>query len=105
MDWFSPIYITVLRAIIGFALVFFLPGFAWTLIFFAGRHINTLERLVISVGLSIALVTLSVLAMNMLFAVRITELNCVLITITLTVVPIALCFIKRFIRRSKSSDT
>ena len=49
------------RALMGFVLVFFIPGFAWTLILF--RRVALIERFVLSFGLSIALVTLSVCAL------------------------------------------
>ena len=93
--------IPVVRAILGFILVFFLPGFAWTLVFF--RQVNTIERIVLSFGLSIALVTLSILAMNMLFGIRITGLNSVLIIIFITVVPVVIYYLKRLIK-SKNTE-
>jgi len=34
--------VPVLRAILGFLLVFFVPGFAWTLVFFR-NNVNRLE--------------------------------------------------------------
>lgn len=76
------------RAVLAFVLVFFLPGFAWTLIFFRGRQINAIERLALSFGLSIAIVVLSIMALNIVFDVRITGFNSVLIIIVVTVVPL-----------------
>jgi len=105
MDWLSPIkelfgfilpifdQVPIIRAIIGFALVFFLPGFAWTLIFF--KQINAVERIALSFGLSIVLVTLSILASNMLFGVRITGFNSFIIICLITALPLAVYYIKR----------
>ena len=85
-----------MRAILGIALMFFLPGFAWTLVFF--RRINRLERFVLSVGLSIAIVTLSILALNIVVGIRITGFNSLLIIITVTVIPLAIYYLRRFMQ-------
>lgn len=105
MDWLSPVKhvfefvlpflerLPVIRAILGFILVFFLPGFAWTLIFF--KQVNVIERIVLSFGLSIALVTLSILALNVLLGIRIVSLNSFLIIIVLTIIPVVIYYLKR----------
>ena len=65
MDWTSSVTQTsdllswivyYLRAIGGFALIFFAPGFSWTLVLF--NKLDIAERIVVSFGLSIAIVTL-----------------------------------------------
>jgi len=91
------------RAILGLILVFFLPGFAWTLILFSGRQINALERLALSFGLSIAIVTLGILALNILLNVRITGTNSVLIILAITIIPTVWYCLKR-IFRNQSDD-
>ena len=108
MDWLSPIKqifefalpflekLPAIRAILGFILVFFLPGFAWTLVFF--KNINVIERIALSFGLSIALVTLSILVLNVLIGVRITGLNSLLIIIVITIIPVAFYYLKRFVK-------
>ena len=91
------------RAIIGFILVLFVPGFAWTLILFS--RVNIIERIVLSFGLSIAGVTLSIVVMHLLFGVRITGATSLLAIIVITVIPLAIYFLKRFLaRQSKASD-
>ena len=85
------------RGILGFILVFLIPGFAWTLVFF--RRVNLLERIALSFGLSIAMVTLSILVLNKLIGIRITGLNSVLIILVITVVPIAVYYLNRLRRR------
>ena len=99
MDWFSPIEqvfdfslpflanVPVIRGLLGFIIVFFLPGFTWTLIFF--KQIKLIERIALSFGLSIALVTLSILALNLLFGVKINGLNALLTILIVTVIPVA----------------
>ncbi len=107
MEWLSPVKgffelllpfldsLPALRAILGFILVFLLPGFAWTLVLFSSRRINVVERLVLSFGLSIALVTLSIMVLNIVFDVRITGFNSVLIILLITVIPVPVYFLKR----------
>lgn len=93
----------VVRAALGVILVFFLPGFAWTLVFF--RKINNIERAAISIGLSIALVTLSIIVLNVLFDVRINGLNALITIIVITVIPAGIYFLRRFTaRNSEASD-
>ena len=99
MDWLSPIRelfgfvfpflenVPILRAFLGFILMFFLPGFAWTLVFFRGKQINVIERVALSFGLSIAIVILSILALDILVGIRISGFNSVLIIIIVTIIP------------------
>ncbi len=108
MDWLSPIKgileftfpflerLSIIRALLGFILMFFVPGLAWTLVFF--RKINIIERIVLSLGLSIALVTLSLVASNKLIGIAITGLNSVLVIIVITIIPIAFYYLNRTIR-------
>ena len=114
MDWLTPIRelfefvfpflerLSFIRAFLGFILVFFLPGFAWTLVFF--RQISIIERLALSFGLSIAVVTLSILSLNKLIGVSITGFNSVLIIIVVTIVPIVFYYLKRLIKSRSSSE-
>jgi uncharacterized membrane protein len=87
--------LSIVRAICGFILVFFLPGFAWTLVLFHG--INNIERIALSFGLSIAIVTLSIVALNLLLHVRITGLHSLLIIMGITVIALGIYTIKRFV--------
>jgi uncharacterized membrane protein len=95
--------VPVVRAIVAFILVFFLPGFAWSLVFF--KKINILERVALSLGLSIALVTLAVLVPNVLFHVTINGVNALITIGMMTVIPLAIYLIQRFhVRQSGASD-
>ena len=109
MDWLSPIRqifesalpflerISVIRALLAFILVFFLPGFAWTLIFF--KQINVIERIALSFGLSITVVTLSLLVPNMLLGMKITGFNSLLIIVGVTIIPVAFYYLKKRVKR------
>lgn len=95
--------VPVIRAILGVILVFFLPGFAWTLVFF--KKLTIIERIALSVGLSIALVTLSIIVLNVLFDIRINGLNALITIIAITVIPAVIYFLRRYLaRRSEVSD-
>jgi uncharacterized membrane protein len=98
MDWLSSIIqifesVAPVRAVLAFILVFLLPGFAWTLVFF--KQINVVERIALSFGLSIAVVTLSILVLNVLLGMRINGLNSVLTIIVTTIIPIALYYLNK----------
>lgn len=88
-----------IRAILGFILVFFVPGFAWTLVFFS--RVNIIERIALSFGLSIAAVTLSILVLHVLFGIRITGANSLLIIIVITVIALVVYSLKRLMTRQK----
>ena len=93
----------VIRAILGFILVFFLPGFAWTLVFF--NKLKIIERAALSFGLSIALVTLSILVLNVLLGMRISGINTLLTIVVITVIPLAIYFVRRYLtRQSKATN-
>lgn len=109
MDWLSPIRelfgfafpilerLSILRAILGFILVFFLPGFTWTFVFF--KQINVLERIALSFGTSIAIVTLSLFSLNRLAGIRITGFNSAMVIIVVTILPVIAYYLNRLIGR------
>ena len=115
MDWLSPIRelfgfvfpfferLSIIRAILGFIVVFFLPGFAWTLVFF--KQINVIERVALSFGLSIALVTLSLFFLNKVIGMGITGFNASLAIIVITILPIAVYYLNRLIGRRSGDAT
>ena len=88
-----------LREVIAFLLVFFLPGFCWTLFLFAGKQINNVERVALSFGLSIALVTLTIFALNRLAGIKITGTNAVLIILLIIVIGLILYGIRKALMR------
>ena len=102
-DFIVPFFnnVPIIRAILGFILVFFLPGFAWTLVFF--KQVNITERIVLSFGLSIALVTLSIIVLNVLLGIRVTGFNSLLIIIVIAIIPLVFYYLKR-LTRGRSSE-
>ena len=83
-----------LREVIAFLLVFFLPGFCWTLFLFSKRQINRLERIALSFGLSISLVTLIIYAANRIWKIKITGTNSLFIILLLILVALVSYYIK-----------
>jgi uncharacterized membrane protein len=92
---------SVIRAIAAAILVFFLPGFAWSLVFF--KQLSNLERLALSFVLSIAIVTLSIICFNVVFKISITGFNTLLIIILVTIVPAVLYFTGKKLSRKKAA--
>ena len=77
------------RIFFGLVFILFVPGFAWSYVFFARRNIDWIERVTLSVGLSIAVVPLTVFWLNWIFDIKITLLNTSLIVCTLTAAALA----------------
>jgi len=91
-----------LRAVAGFIIVFFLPGFACTFVFF--NRVSVIERIVLSMGLSIAIVTLGVLVLHVLFGMTITGSTSLITIAVIIVLAVITYFIKRYIvKRMKAS--
>lgn len=85
----------VLKAVFGGIFVLFLPGFIWSFVFFFKREIDWVERIGLSLGLSIAIVPLTVFWLNWLFHVRITLLNSSLAVLVLSALPAIYLLVKR----------
>jgi uncharacterized membrane protein len=85
----------VIRLFSGGIFILFVPGFAWSYVFFARKNIDWIERVALSFGLSIALVPLTVFWFNFLFQVKVTLLNTCLVVCGLTIIPAVYILIKR----------
>ncbi len=65
----------LLKIIFGSVFVLFLPGLAWSFVFFKKGKIDIIERIALSFGLSIALVPLVVFWLNWLLKIKINIVN------------------------------
>src|SRR4030043_388101 len=93
----------IVRAIVGFILVFFVPGFAWTLVFF--KKVNIIERIALGIGLAIARVTRATIVLNIIFHLSINGFNPLGTTSVLTVIPGVIYLIRRYRpRKSEAPD-
>ncbi len=67
--------IEMIRIIFGSVFVLFLPGLAWSFVFFKKEEIDVIERIALSFGLSIALVPLAVFWLNFFLGIKINLLS------------------------------
>ncbi len=95
--------IPAVRVMLAIILVFFLPGFAWTIVFF--RQLKPIERIPISIALSIVVVTLSILFISTIFGMRINGFNAVLIIVMITVLPVAAYFLIKYAKNKMGKVT
>ena len=84
----------VVRIVLGSIFVLFIPGFAWSYIFFGKGEIDLIERIALSFGLSIALIPLTVFWLNWLLHVPINLTNVTIIVVVLTVIPLIHFYLK-----------
>ncbi len=76
--------VEIIRIISGSAFALFLPGFAWSFVFFTKEEIDWIERIALSFGLSIALVPLAVFWLNYFLGVKINLVNVSMVILVLT---------------------
>jgi len=74
----------IIKIITGSIFVLFLPGFAWSFVFFKKDEIDWIERIALSFGLSIAIVPLVVFWLNYFLGVKTNFLNVSIIILALT---------------------
>ena len=105
VDWAVPFLgnVPMIRAVLGIVLVFFTPGFAWSLIFF--KQISRIERFVLSFALSLTLVTLTVFGLNIVIKLPINGLNTLLTILLLTIIPLIIYFIRRYLQKRMMEPT
>ena len=89
----------VVRAALGFVYVLFIPGFVATWALFPKRQeVSDIERLALSMALSIALSTLPIMALNYV-GVPVNAVNSFLIILGVTLA----CALAYFLRAPKST--
>ncbi len=93
-----------MRLFFGGLFVIFVPGFAWSYIFFARKNIDWIERIALSFGLSIALIPLSVFWLNWLFNMKINLLNTSLTVCGLIIIAIVYILAKRSSRTKYAAN-
>lgn len=87
-------YLEIIRAIIGSLFVLILPGLAWTYVFYRKNEVSAVERVILSFGLSIALISAAVYFLNKLAGVKITLVNIVIIIAILILMPLVVVFLR-----------
>jgi uncharacterized membrane protein len=84
-----------MRLFFGGLFVIFVPGFAWSYVFFARKNIDWIERIALSFGLSIALVPLCVFWLNWIFHMKINLLSTSLTVCGLIIIAVAYILARR----------
>jgi len=62
----------IASAVLGFALVFLVPGYSWVI---SMNYKDPIEEFVVAVAISVSLVIISLITMNMLLGVLITQVS------------------------------
>jgi uncharacterized membrane protein len=84
----------VVKAILGSIFLLFIPGFAWSFVFFPRRELDAIERIALSFGLSIAIVPITIFLLNRLAGVAITPLSAAIAVGVLTAIPVAYYYLR-----------
>ncbi len=84
--FFKYPFLSSARAILGMVYVLFLPGYVVVRLFF--NEVDWIEKAALSMGLSIALVILSVMFSNMLLKIPITPLTNFFVILTVMIITI-----------------
>ncbi len=84
----------ILKMIFGLMFVLFLPGLVWSYVFFDKGEIEAIERMALSIGMSVAIVPLVVFWVHWIFEIQITLINVTLITSALIGIAIGLVYMK-----------
>lgn len=93
-------FFSVLKAALGGLLIFFLPGFLWSLFLFS--TISWLERVPVSIGISLAITSVAGIVLSMLFHFPLNGTNTIIANIILTAIPFGLWIAKK--HRLRHSD-
>jgi uncharacterized membrane protein len=85
----------VVVKVIGFIYILFVPGFAWSFVFFARSEMNWVERIALSAAMSIGLMTLSIFWLNWVFNVKITEISVGLVAVVLPLIALVIVAMRK----------
>jgi uncharacterized membrane protein len=95
----------IVRAVVGFVLVLFVPGYAATWALFPDdREIDLIERIALAIGLSIALVVLVIYVLNIAASVKINMVNSLIVILIITLFCSGIYFMRVREEGSKVSE-
>lgn len=77
-------FVSFVRIVAGTAFILFVPGFAWTWVFYGKDRLGALERTVYSVAISIALLSVTFFFCNRFLGIGINMLSSSVIVVVLT---------------------
>jgi uncharacterized membrane protein len=90
--------------VVGFIYILFVPGFVWSFVFFPKREINWVERIALSVAISVGLMTLSIFWLNWVLDVKITEISACLVAAGLPLIGLVFVAVRNPDFRSRLRD-
>ncbi len=86
--------IELFRIVLNLLLILFIPGFLWSYVFFK-KDLDAIERMVISFGLSTAMITLMILFLNRYLGIKVVFLNIFLAVIVLCAIATGILWKKK----------
>lgn len=85
-----------IQMLAGSILVLFVPGLAWTYALFDKKEIDLLERVALSLGLSLVMVPLSLFYLFNLLGIRINLANSVSVVLLLTAAAVCVILLRSY---------
>lgn len=85
-----------IQMLAGSILVLFVPGLAWTYALFDKKEIDLLERIALSLGLSLVMVPLSLFYLFNLLGIRINLANSVSVVLLLTAAAVCVILLRNY---------
>jgi uncharacterized membrane protein len=85
-----------IQMLAGSILVLFVPGLAWTYALFDKKEIDLLERIALSLGLSLVMVPLSLFYLFNLLGIRINLANSVSVVLLLTAAAVCVILLRSY---------
>jgi len=97
MNPFEPI-----QALIGYGFLLFFPGFLWTFLFPSiSKTLTIIERIVLTVGISISAVPLVIFFTNILFGLTINGISIFILSLFIGCIPILIVVLKTVIQKKE----
>ena len=88
-------FFSAVRVVLGGLFILFVPCFAWTWVFYPRGRVDVIERMIYSVALSIALISIAFFFCNRFLGIGINMLNSFFIVATLTILAPVYAQLKR----------
>ena len=95
-------FFEIFQIIFGGIVLLFLPGFVWSYVLFKEREIDFIERIILSFGLSIALVPLTVFILNYTLDVQINLVNFLIGSVLWIIIPLVCLYLGKLLKKTRA---
>ena len=95
-------FFEIFQIIFGGIVLLFLPGFVWSYVLFKEREIDFIERIILSFGLSIALVPLTVFILNYTLDVQINLVNFFIASVLWIIIPLVCLYLGNLLKKTRA---